>query len=66
MIIKRFRHYKNGLIIRLDDKEVRKSNPNNKYLVTLPEGKVNLNGDNSVFTLTVEDAKDVINQCLFT
>ena len=65
MIIKQFRNYKCGLIERLNDKEVIQSNPSNKYLVTLPQGKVNSTGENQLYALTVEEAKALINANLF-
>ncbi len=66
MIIKHLRHYKLGLIERLNDKEVKKSNPANKYKVTLPDGKVNSNGDNYLYALTIDEAKELINLSLFS
>jgi len=65
MIIKRFRNYKLGLIERLNDKEVMQSNSTNKYLVTLPEGKFDSNGNNHLYALTIEEAKTLINVSLF-
>jgi hypothetical protein len=65
MIIKPLRHYKLGLIERLNDKDVKESNPSNKYRVTLPEGKLTPTGDNYIYALTIEEAKERINSSLF-
>jgi hypothetical protein len=66
MIIRRFRHYKTGLIERLNDKHVKQANLTNRYLVKLPEGKLNENGESHQFALTMEQAKHIINTSLFT